>query len=257
MSRVGSTHYVVSGSGPALVLIHGVGLNLAMWKPALSLLEPHFTVIRYDLIGHGATADAGPAVGLSDFVEQLRQLLDHLREKKPHVLGFSLGGIIARGWAAAFPPRIAKLVVLCSIAPRGAEARVAIGVRLAQLETSGVAATVDAAIDRWFTPGFIAARPAVIAGVRAMLDANQGPGYPAAYRFFATADDVIEDLGSVVCPTLAITAENDVGSTPEMAERIAAASAAGQVHIVPTLRHMAVVESPQAVLIPVMNFLRS
>lgn len=256
MPDANGTRYLVSGAGPALVLIHGVGLDNSMWDAALPLLEPHFTIIRYDLVGHGASAPARAEVGLADFVAQLRVLLDEIKVARPSVLGFSLGGIVARGWAAAFPERIAKLVVLASIAPRSAAQRQAIAARLGQLEAGGVAATLDAAIERWFTPAFIDRRPDVIERTRATLMANQGPGYPAAYRFFATADEVIEGLGgAIACPTLAITAENDVGSTPEMARRIAAESAGAQVRIVPALRHMAVVEAPLAVLGPVLDFL--
>ncbi len=251
-----NTRYTMSGRGPALVLIHGVGLDLTMWDAALPILEPRFTVIRYDLIGHGATPAAGSQVTFDDFVAQLADLVDRIPVARPNVLGFSLGGIVARGWAAAFPQRIAKLVVLCSIAPRDEAQRRAIAMRLDQLERDGVSATVDTAIERWFTASFIARRPQVIEQVRATLLANEGPGYPAAYRFFATADDVIAGLGRrISCPTLAITAENDVGSTPEMAERIAVETMHGTAHVVPGLRHMAVVESPEAVLTPVIAFL--
>lgn len=252
----GRTRHTTSGRGPALVLIHGVGLDLTMWDRALPLLEPHFTVIRYDLLGHGATAAAESQVGLPDFVGQLRGLLDRLDVVQPSVLGFSLGGIIARGWAAAYPQRIAKLVVLCSIAARSESQRRAIAARLDQLEQGGVGATLEAAIERWFTPAFIEQQPDVIQRTRATLLANKGPGYPAAYRFFATADKVIEGLGrGISCPTLAITAENDIGSTPEMAQRIAAEAKLGKAHVVPGLRHMAVVESPREVLAPVVEFL--
>ncbi len=251
-----ATRYAVSGAGPGLVLIHGVGLDHSMWAPALPRLERDFTVVRYDLAGHGATPAVGTSIGLEEFVEQLRELLDRLGMARPSVLGFSLGGIIARGWAAAHPERAEKLVVLCSIAPRSTSQREAIGGRLRQLETLGVGATVDAAIERWFTPAFIRSRPEVIAATRATLLGNVGPGYPAAYRFFATADEVIEGLGARIrCPLLAITAEQDVGSTPEMAARIAVASPLGRAHVVPGLRHMAIVESPDAVLDPILEFL--
>lgn len=251
-----STRYSVSGAGPALVLIHGVGLARAMWEPALPRLEQRFTVIRYDLIGHGDTPAIGPSVTLHDFVEQLRALLDQLNVARAHILGFSLGGIVARGWAATYPHRTDRLVVLCSIAPRSAEQRQAIAGRLQQLEVHGVAGTIDAAIERWFTSAFIARRPDVIARTRAMLLAAQTPGYPAAYRFFATADDVIDGLEARIdCPLLAITAEDDVGSTPEMSARIAAQARFGRVHVVPALKHMAVVEAPCAVLDPIIRFL--
>ncbi|MFN0301861.1 MAG: alpha/beta fold hydrolase, partial [Burkholderiales bacterium] len=69
------TRFTVSGRGPALVLIHGVGLDLTMWDATLPILEPHFTVIRYDLIGHGATPAAGSRVTLDEFVAQLADLV--------------------------------------------------------------------------------------------------------------------------------------------------------------------------------------
>ena len=65
--RAWNTRYAVSGSGPVLVLIHGVGLDMTMWQRALPLLEPRFTVIRYDLVGHGKTPAIGERVALADF----------------------------------------------------------------------------------------------------------------------------------------------------------------------------------------------
>lgn len=258
MATLPRTHCIVSGSGPALVLIHGVGLDLTMWAPALPLLEKRFTVVRYDLLGHGATPAIGTTVTLDDFVEQLRDVLDRNGIQRAHVLGFSLGGIVCRGWAAAYPDRTDRLVVLCSIMPRTPEQRAAIAGRLRQLEEGGSNATLDAAIARWYTQPFIAARPDVIDWTRGVLLANAGPGYPAAYRFFATSDDVIAPLGAKIrAPMLAITAENDVGSTPEMSVRMAAEVQNARSHVVPTLRHMAVVESPEAVLAPVIAFLES
>lgn len=258
MHPIVSTHVEVSGTGPALVLIHGVGLDLSMWARARPILEPHFTVICYDLIGHGKTPDIGPTVELSDFVRQLSDLLDRLGIDRAHVLGFSLGGIVARGFAASCAERVDRLVVLGSIMPRSVGQRAAIADRVRQLEQGGSQATLDAAIARWYTPSFADSDPGVIEWTREVLLANVGPGYPAAYRFFATADEIIKPLGaSIRALMLAITAEHDVGSTPEMSQRMAAEVPYARCEIVPRLRHMAIVEDPAKTLAPILDFLRA
>ena len=251
-----ATRYDVSGSGPPLVLIHGVGLDRTTWGEALPWLEPHFRVIRYDLIGQGETPAGAQRLESSDFVAQLRDLLDHLGVERAHLIGFSLGGVIARAWAAQYPQRIDRLVILASIAPRDADQQRTVAARLDALTQGGVTATLGSALERWFTPAFAAQRPDVLDRIRRVLVANDPVGYLAAFRFFATCDDILEGLGPQIrCPTFVVTGENDTGSTPAMTYRIATGIRGAQTFVVRGMRHMAVVESPQATLEPMIEFL--
>jgi pimeloyl-ACP methyl ester carboxylesterase len=89
--------YERHGSGPALVLLHGVGHRRQAWQPVLDLLTPHRTVITVDLPGHGESpplrAAGRPAVSV--MAEEIFALFDELGLDRPHVAGNSLGGALA------------------------------------------------------------------------------------------------------------------------------------------------------------------
>jgi len=250
------TAFTVQGppGAPAVVLIHGLGLNRALWQwtaPALA----HFRVVTYDLLGHGETpAIANPR--LVDLTAQLAVLLDHLRISSAALVGFSMGGMVARHFAQTNRKRTSALVLLNTPHRRSPEAQAAVQARVQEARTHGPAATVEAALGRWFSDGYRQANPEKMDLVRHWVLANDPAVYPRSYRIFA------EDLPQVLapdpplaCPTLVMTGEEDHGNSPAMAISIAAEIAGARVTILPGLRHMALMEAPQAVNIPLLAFL--
>jgi len=242
------THLRVDGQGPALVLIHGVGLDLAMWDGMVPLLARDYTVVRYDMLGHGASAKPPGQRSLGDFQRQLTALVDYLEIERAAVVGFSMGALVAQAFALAEPDRLARLVLMNGVYDRPPQAREAVGARLAQAEADGPAANVAPALARWFTDDFAKTRPEVLAGVRARLESNDKRGFLAAYRVFATADaELAGRLGDISAPTLVMTADGDTGSTPVMTVAMATAIPGARSTVLKDLRHMAPVEAPDLV----------
>ncbi|SFC73414.1 Pimeloyl-ACP methyl ester carboxylesterase [Nocardioides terrae] len=89
--------YERSGSGDPLVLVHGIGHRRQAWYPVLDRLAEEYDVIAVDLPGHGASTDRlDPALPAKDALSaSLRETLDHLGIDRPHMVGNSLGGLIA------------------------------------------------------------------------------------------------------------------------------------------------------------------
>lgn len=89
--------YHRSGTGPPLVLIHGIGSHWQMWQPVLSRLEPEREVIAFDLPGFGASPMPPPGTppGIESLTDLTMRFLDQLELERPHVAGNSLGGWIA------------------------------------------------------------------------------------------------------------------------------------------------------------------
>ena len=89
--------YHRSGTGPPLVLIHGIGSHWQMWQPVLSRLEPERDVIAFDLPGFGASPmpPPGTPAGIQSLTDLTSRFLDQLELERPHVAGNSLGGWIA------------------------------------------------------------------------------------------------------------------------------------------------------------------
>lgn len=256
MSVIAGTCYRLEGQGDPLVLIHGVGLDQHMWAAQSQALAPLFSVLRYDLYGHGQSVPAPAAVALGDYVSQLDSLLSDLEIGPCVVIGFSLGALIARGFVRAYPARVTRLVILNGIFRRNRQQREAVRARLASAEQSGPAVIIDAAIERWFSPQFRASHPGVIAIVRKRLEENDPAHFLAAYRLFAEAGGELDAaLPRISVPTLVMTGELDSGSTPLMARHMAAALAHSELCVLPGQRHMMAVEAAPQVNRVLLEFL--
>ncbi len=113
-----NTYYEVHGTGPALVLVEGLGVATWLWEKQVEAFARHFTTIIYDLRGSGNSDKPTEDYSVSLFAQDLEALLSELNVEKAHVLGVSLGGFIAQHYAANYPDRVDKLV-LVSTAPGG------------------------------------------------------------------------------------------------------------------------------------------
>lgn len=107
--------YKLEGSGPALVLVHSHYLDMGLWDGWMSALTPHYTVLRYDLTGHGLTGpDPAGAYNVARDVALLDGLLKQLQIETFAIVGSSLGGNIAFTLAAQQPQRVRALVLINS-----------------------------------------------------------------------------------------------------------------------------------------------
>jgi pimeloyl-ACP methyl ester carboxylesterase len=234
-------------SAAPLVLIHGVGLDHTMWVPVMAAL-PHRRTIAYDMTLHGdAPKPPGPYT-LQTFVDQLSTIVDAL-DCEFDLVGFSMGALVAQGFALRVgATRIRRMVLLNAVHDRTSSERQAIVDRVAEVRAGGFSATVEPALQRWFTPAFMAAHPIVVETVRQRLFDNDLRAYADAYEVFATADaELAPRVSDIVQPTLVATGGDDQRSTPAMAAALADALPNGRSVILPGLRHLTPIESPDIV----------
>jgi 3-oxoadipate enol-lactonase len=207
--------------GAPLVLLHPLGADSGVWQPQLAELELRFRVVRIDARGHGgSTLPEGPPAPctMADLLDDALAALDALDIARAHWCGLSLGGAIALQAAVTAPQRVRRLVLAdtaASFTPRERWDE-----RIAAVLAGGMAPLVEPILQRWFTAPFIAAAPADIEPVRAMLRATQPRGYAEAcdaLRGF----DLTARLGEVRAPTLVIAGAQDVSTPPERAEELA------------------------------------
>ncbi|MEY2582977.1 MAG: (E)-2-((N-methylformamido)methylene)succinate hydrolase [Ilumatobacteraceae bacterium] len=227
-----------------LILIHGVGLDHMMWQGVVAAL-PHRRTITYDIIGHGrAHKPAGP-YSLSMFVDQLSDIVDALGGEVD-LVGFSMGALVAQRFASsAGGPGIHRMVLLNGVHRRSPAERQAIVDRVAEVRAGGFAATVEPALERWFTPEFRKEHPVEVAEVRRRLLANDVRAYADAYEVFATADaEVSSRVDEISSPTLVATGSDDQRSTPAMAAALAQSLPNGHSIVLPGLRHLSPIEAP-------------
>jgi pimeloyl-ACP methyl ester carboxylesterase len=106
--------YRCAGSGPALVLIHGITSTSATWERVLPYLATDFTVIAPDLLGHGQSAKPRGDYSLGAYASGVRDLMVSLGHERATFVGHSLGGGVAMQAAYQFPERCERLVLVDS-----------------------------------------------------------------------------------------------------------------------------------------------
>lgn len=106
--------YSTAGSGPALLLLHGITSSAKTWKDVIPKLAEHYTVIAPDLLGHGQSAKPLGDYSLGAYASGVRDLLGLLGVDNATVVGHSLGGGVAMQFAYLFPERCNRLVLVAS-----------------------------------------------------------------------------------------------------------------------------------------------
>ena len=246
--QLAGTAFSVSGEGPPLILVHGLGLNRHMWQWQRDALAANFTVIAYDLFGHGQSDKPTGPYTMEQMTNQICALMDHLGLERCALAGFSLGGLIVQAFALAHPQRVSALAILNAAHGRTEQERASLLGRVQQVREQGPGSTVEAALQRWFSADFAARSPQVLAQVRDWVLANDPQVYPEVYKLLAQADIGLEQaIAAISCPTLVMTGEEDYGNSPEMSQRIAALIAGARLEVLPGLRHMALAQDPALV----------
>jgi pimeloyl-ACP methyl ester carboxylesterase len=235
-------------------LIHGLGLNREVWQWMIPALADRYDVLSYDLYGHGGSVAPPVTPSLGLFAQQLAALMEHQGIDRAVIVGFSLGGMICRRFAQDYPDRALGLAILNSPHTRTPQAQAAILKRVEQAAGEGPSATVEAALERWFTDAYRVENPEMMDQVRAWVMANDKEIYPTIYRVLADGMDEITGQ-SLSLPAFVLTGDEDYGNGPEMTHAIAAEIEGAEAVILPRLRHMALAEDPQAVNVPLRAFL--
>ena len=162
----------MSSGKPAIVFLHGVGLDKTCWNAQVPALEAHARVITYDLLGHGGCRKPEGDITLHDYVEQLRELMDTEGLDKAVLVGFSFGGLTLQLFATTYPERVEKLVIMGAVYRRTPEQIAAVAGRLETAEREGPEAIISAALARWYAPEYQAANPEVIEATKTRLKNN-------------------------------------------------------------------------------------
>ena len=107
--------YLDAGSGPVVLLLHGIGANLSTWDRVVpGIVERGYRVIAPDFLGHGASAKPRADYSLGGFANGMRDLLTLLDIERVSVVGHSFGGGVAMQFAYQFPERAERVVLVGS-----------------------------------------------------------------------------------------------------------------------------------------------
>lgn len=245
-------HYMQAGSGPAVVFLHGSGLDLQMWDDQVSVAARRFRVIRYDMTGHGTTKwPSKPQPGFAD----LRDILDELGVAHAALVGLSAGAQVAIDFALAYPARVDRLLLasptVSGYVPRGSFewfTPVADAARAGQLEL---------AARRYAESSFLRIDGNVEQQARllAVAIANKHVWGDTVRREGTRSPSAIGGLSGVRVPTLIVVGEHDVDDVQRVASLLIDSIPCARRIEIPASGHMVNMAAPTAFNEAMLGFL--
>jgi 3-oxoadipate enol-lactonase len=208
----------VTGAGAPVVLIHPLGGDHSFWRRIVDRLPGH-TIVTCDLPGHGANPVATTALTVHDLAEQLRAALAERGLAPVHVVGWSLGGLVAQDLAATHPEAVRGLVLADTVSTYSADMRATWRERARIARTDGLAGLAEPTMQMWFTPD--ALDEPYVAEERARFVASDPAGYADACDLLHDADTT-ELLARITAPTLSVCGAHDTPPFVAAAQRFAA-----------------------------------
>ncbi|MEV5543784.1 alpha/beta hydrolase [Saccharopolyspora shandongensis] len=257
-------HFIESGAGTPLVLLHAFPVDARMWDPVRGRLDDQFRVIAPDQRGLGESAlDGSSAPGLAEpsanrrAAEQpsidraaadILALLDRLELPRVVLGGCSMGGYVAMALVRAAPQRVAGLLLVDTKAVADNDEQRANRLKVAdRAEREGTKGWLaESSLPNLLGRTTHEQRPEVVSGVREMIDAQPADGVAWAQRAMAGRPDSTATLRSYDGPALVVVGEEDALTPPENARELADALPGGELVTLPRVGHLSSVETPDA-----------
>ena len=234
-----------------IVFIHGVGLTHEIWQPQLDFFKEYST-LSYDILGHGKTRLEKKEISFDDFSDQLIKLIDELKIEKIHLVGFSIGSLIARNFATKFNNRLQSLILLGSIYKRSEEQQRIVNERFNQAKKE--LKLSKQALTRWFTDEYLENNPNTYEKIVSILSANNMENFLKVYELFVVHKND-EDFKKIKAKTLIMTGEFDVGSTVKMSEELNKIIKDSQMKIINNGKHLCGIECADDVNLTIKDFI--
>lgn len=238
--------YLEAGTGPALVFLHGVGGESVLWQRQIAHFGLRFRAIAWDMPGHGRSPLL-PVTSWDTLSDALVRLLDDLAVESAHLVGHSMGGMLAQYLYHHHPDRVASLVLAGTSAMFGSSdgsfqrqflaerlEPLAAGRSLTELAPAQIAAMVAPDCD-----------PAMIADAVAALGRMDADAYRAVLHCLATFDNRAH-IGEIAVPTLLLAGAVDRAAPPTGMERMAARILGSRFVCLPDCGHFMNLEQPAA-----------
>jgi len=206
------------GDGDTIVWLGSLGSDASMWDRQVEAFADDARCIRIELPGHGgAPAEPGP-YAISGLADRAVAVLDELDVSRAHVVGLSIGGMIAMALGIHHPDRVRSLGLLCTSAylpPQQGWVDRATTVR-----SQGAGAVAETVVGRWLTADHATAHPDEASAFVAMISGTEAEGYAACCEAIG-AMDLRPQLTGISAPTLVVSARDDPATPPDHGRLIA------------------------------------
>ncbi|NUS45013.1 MAG: 3-oxoadipate enol-lactonase [Mycobacteriaceae bacterium] len=237
---------------PVLLLSNSIGTDLHMWDGQISALTEHFRLLRYDARGHGASGVPSGPYSLDRLGRDVVELLDALDLPRVHVLGLSLGGIVAQWLGIHVPERVDRLVLSNTAAHLGPANQWDRPIA-ELLAAPDMRATAETFLHNWFPPRMLQDGNEVVEGFRRTLLATQREGVAGSWAAVRDAD-LRRTATLIPNPTLVIAGEYDTVTSADHGKELAALVPGARFALLPTV-HLANIEGQTEFLDAVVGFL--
>ena len=247
-------HYSIQGKGPGLFLIHGIGASEDAWRFLVPKLSQYFTVITYDLRGHGKSPVTHKDFTFEELVLDLENIRKKTKFEKAHFVGHSLGGMIAPAYAKKFPEHTLSVGLLSTVAGRSKEDKLKIWNVINNIENNGIEKTLSTLINRWFTNEFIKKNPKLVEQRLKQIVETDPEVFLNVFKIYANTD-IFSWLKDISKPCILLTGEKDLGCSPEHNKKMAEKIKNSKLVILPNIKHSILIEKPQDVVNCLLNFI--
>ena len=236
-----------------IVFIHGIGLTHEMWDQQISYLKKYNTIV-YDLMGHGKTSLNNKQITIKNFSIQLLKLIDDLNINKIHLVGFSLGSIIAREFASMHSNRLNSLIISGTVYKRTEDEKRQIINRYETMKKNKDVSK-KRALTRWFTENFIKQNPNIYKKIYSMLENNNHETWLKVYKIFTYHEDNDISIKQIKTNSLIITGQDDVGSKPSMSENLSKIITGSKFKTIKKGKHLCNIECAENYNITIKDFI--
>ena len=228
--------------GLPVVFLHAVGLDLTWWGAQFDAFGHERQVAAFDLPGHGLSDDLGRAPTFDDMTRALETVIDALGGRPAHVVGLSVGGMIAQTFALRRPDLVRSLCLIATWCTFPEEVRTTLRERARVARDEGMGRIAELSNQRWFTAEFRARRPDILTRTTRSLLQQPCEFHAGMWEMIASLD-LAARLPAISCPTLVITGERDINAPVLAAERIVGAIAGSRLVTIPGLGHFPPLEA--------------
>ena len=246
-------HYSITGSGPPLFLTHGIGAAEDAWRFMLPTLAKYFTVVTYDLRGHGKSPVSHKNFTLDELVLDLEKIREKTKFEKAYFAGHSLGGMIAPAYAVKFPQHTISVGLLSTVAGRSEEDSKKVWSVIHAMEKNGIEKTLNTLTNRWFTDEFIKNKPDLVERRLKQVIDTDPEVFLNVFKIYANTE-MFPWLKNISKPCLLLTGENDTGCSPKHNEKMSNEIKDSKLIILPKYKHSFLIEAPDEVAKNIINF---
>lgn len=250
-------YYEVRGYGDPVVLLPGLGSDAGTWLPLAAEFD-RYRVILTENRGAGRSAKPPGPYSTQLMAEDVAALMEHLSIQRAHVIGKSMGGMIAQFLAAQYPDRVRSLVLASTVMVHDEYGKELLELGRLVAGTAGMMATYRQAFLLSYSREYCSKNRSRLAEVEAMIQRMDSAEVVRGYHAQSLAcetHDATAIAGEIKCPTLVLAGGEDLITPPQASRDLAAAIPRAELVILPRGGHGVWREFPAEVNAAVREFL--